>query len=562
MSTLGTVGESVRLRCVRAAAMTARAVRRPGSTISLSKYGGLALFLLLLGSTCLTIWLVASTDTALVGQNAAASSKGVRRDPTHVVDAVSGPAHPLSRDMIVGAAPIHRASSSSVPAWNRAAQRLDGFRKRLFEASHHDHDMSLGTVARQQWDKVVRRHGNVSVVWRLPIGCDFSGFFVEVLGLLPGLVNLLPRFYLDIGHCEAAILNALEPRDRHLLTQLQHRSIDIVSRLATSGQPYVLIQHKVPGSPLMWASGNVLAHICRAMTETARLPALDGMEEARQDEVWVPTRWHVEVFRRGGIPPHKLFVIPEALDLTFFHPVQSPRPQRAQSGTDTFTFLAVAKWEPRKGFDVLLHAYWNEFAHEPPGAVTLVLRTYKPGWEPGPDDLNEQFADMAQRFHRKPMTDLPRVQWVRDDLSRHQLRDLYQRSDAFVLATRGEGWGLPVAEAMAMGLPTIATNFSGPTAYLTPATGFPVRYALNADGTAEPDMADLQRQMRFVYANRQAARKVGAAGQRFIAEHYTPEAVGGLVVHRLATILLRQPVTQPTMGGATIGIKRKPLRFD
>ena len=136
-------------------------------------------------STCLTIWLVASTDTALVGQNAAASSKGVRRDPTHVVDAVSGPAHPLSHDMIVGAAPIHRASSSSVPAWNRAAQRLDGFRKRLFEASHHDHDTSLGTVARQQWDKVVRRHGNVSVVWRLPIGCDFSGFFVEVLGLLP-----------------------------------------------------------------------------------------------------------------------------------------------------------------------------------------------------------------------------------------------------------------------------------------------------------------------------------------------------------------------------------------
>ena len=33
---------------------------------------------------------------------------------------------------------------------------------------------------------------------------------------------------------------------------------------------------------------------------------------------------------------------------------------------------------------------------------------------------------------------------------------LFRAADAFVLATHAEGWGRPLMEAMAMGLPTIA----------------------------------------------------------------------------------------------------------
>lgn len=78
-----------------------------------------------------------------------------------------------------------------------------------------------------------------------------------------------------------------------------------------------------------------------------------------------------------------------------------------------------------------------------------------------------------------------------------------------MLPTRGEGWGLPIVEAMSMGLPTIATNFSGPTAYLNERTGYPVKYSLNPDGTAEPDIADLRRQMRRVFQDRERAAEVG-----------------------------------------------------
>ena len=50
------------------------------------------------------------------------------------------------------------------------------------------------------------------------------------------------------------------------------------------------------------------------------------------------------------------------------------------------------------------------------------------------------------------------------DLALKDLPKLYKAADAFVLPSRGEGWGRPHVEAMAMGLPVIATNWSGSTA--------------------------------------------------------------------------------------------------
>lgn len=42
----------------------------------------------------------------------------------------------------------------------------------------------------------------------------------------------------------------------------------------------------------------------------------------------------------------------------------------------------------------------------------------------------------------------------------------------------GEGWGLPVVEAMSMALPVLVTNYSGPTAYLDETVGYPLRWQL------------------------------------------------------------------------------------
>jgi hypothetical protein len=51
---------------------------------------------------------------------------------------------------------------------------------------------------------------SLDVLWQLPVGCDFSGFFVEVLTLIEPLVRIFD-FRLDIGSCSDTMLKVLTP---------------------------------------------------------------------------------------------------------------------------------------------------------------------------------------------------------------------------------------------------------------------------------------------------------------------------------------------------------------
>ena len=87
------------------------------------------------------------------------------------------------------------------------------------------------------------------------------------------------------------------------------------------------------------------------------------------------------------------------------------------------------------------------------------------------------FAAGTPQFQGAKLEDLATIEVIEDEISREEMRMLYSISNAFVLPTRGEGWGLPAMEAMAMELPAIITNYSGPATFVTPENGYPIKVA-------------------------------------------------------------------------------------
>lgn len=108
------------------------------------------------------------------------------------------------------------------------------------------------------------------------------------------------------------------------------------------------------------------------------LPRSEAEACARVDRVWVPTTWHADVYVQAGVPRSKLAVVPESVDAAFFDRSSvAPASAPSSSPARPVRFLSVFKWEHRKGWDVLLEAYFSEFRHTPRDAVELVVKSYK-----------------------------------------------------------------------------------------------------------------------------------------------------------------------------------------
>lgn len=162
--------------------------------------------------------------------------------------------------------------------------------------------------------------------------------------------------------------------------------------------------------------------------------------------------------------------------------------------TKRFRFLHISSGFPRKGIDVLLKGYFAAFS----GAddVTLVIKTF-----PNPHQRVEAELLALRDSHPNP----PEVIVLNQDLPERQLYSLYKAASCYVHVARGEGFGMPVAEAMLARVPVIVSPNTGladfcseETALLVPFEMVPAESHLTEQGSAwaEPDVEALAEQMR------------------------------------------------------------------
>jgi glycosyltransferase involved in cell wall biosynthesis len=245
------------------------------------------------------------------------------------------------------------------------------------------------------------------------------------------------------------------------------------------------------------------------------------------DEVWTYTRYVAESIAR--VSPVPVISIPI--------PVPTPDPAGGDPGVelpDGFRFLFVFDFlstPARKNPGGLVRAFTRAFA--PGEGPQLVIKTLH-------GDLRPKWLDQL-RWLAGARDD---IHIVDRSLSTAQRDALMDSCDCYVSLHRAEGFGLTIAEAMALGKPVIATAYSGNLDFMNTSNGYLVDYEMTkvgpqgeqypADGTwADPSIEHAAALMRQVVERPEEARAKGERARRDVAAQLSPEAVGRIIRARL-----------------------------
>jgi glycosyltransferase involved in cell wall biosynthesis/tetratricopeptide (TPR) repeat protein len=263
----------------------------------------------------------------------------------------------------------------------------------------------------------------------------------------------------------------------------------------------------------------------------------------RIDDLWVPSEYCRDLYLRGGMAPDRVHVVPNGVDCDRFRPglapLESLPPKRG------VRFLYVGGTIARKGFDKLLNAWQKAFGPDDP--VELLVKDMG-GKTTYAGQTGEAYVRQIQESGR-----FARIHYVNTDLDPADLPSLYASGDVLVHPYRGEGFGLPMAEAMACGLPVVITQGGAADDFCGSAEGWMIpaeRVVLpggKVGGTEtvepawwlEPSEDALVLALREAASDAQARARKGGAARARIVSGFTWEHAVAKAQERLAVVAAR-----------------------
>ena len=249
------------------------------------------------------------------------------------------------------------------------------------------------------------------------------------------------------------------------------------------------------------------------------------------DEVWVSSEYGREAIAR--VSPIPVVKVPPAL------PAEGLRTKGVgreyfglQDRHRVFLFMFDAhSIVERKNPGAVIEAFKRAFPNDPDARLVLKL----------------VHADLALVARLRAEAADPRVLVIDRVFDREEVNSLLALSDCYVSLHRSEGFGLTMAEAMALGKPVIATGHSANLDFMNVGNSLLVRYEMvrlekdyppypRGSAWADPDVDHAAELMRTVYEDPDRARKLGDRARADVMAYLSPEAVGTRISERLALI--------------------------
>ena len=218
----------------------------------------------------------------------------------------------------------------------------------------------------------------------------------------------------------------------------------------------------------------------------------------------------------AGVEPQKIVRIPNGVDLQQFVPAPLPKPElrrRLRLSPQRRYVVFVGSALLRKGIDVVISAFidgcapWDDVDLLVVGPCDFSDRTrHDPARQKLVDHLRGRLTDrgMASRVHWVGQVD--------------NVQEYLQAADLFFFPTRREGLPNALAEAMACGLPTLASHLEGITTDL-------IRDGQEGRLIAGHDAADYAAALQELLRQPARMAEMGRAARRRIEDHFALEGV-------------------------------------
>ena len=422
----------------------------------------------------------------------------------------------------------------------------------------------------------VLRSGKTRIIWHAWC-CNCCGFSNEMSHFLvplrttalgPNIMTTAAPSCFCSGHPES-VTAAIE---RMLLEDAS----PYMKRQDLSDAHTVWISHSDPAAYTLFTPTGPDYFVGRSMYEFTLID-IEWVQKANSvlvDEIWVPSQFVKTVFYESGVDPRKLRIIPEAVDTLLWSPAVGepeftemvrngrfpPRqwrhaplsPTRIPRITDT-KFLSVFKWEGRKGWTFLIDAFANHFTAS--DNICLIISTHI--WQPEAGSVKDLRNPLAIRDiilnhlgkRSEDISNLPCIQIITEELSENDMVGLFRSADAFVLPTRGEGWGLPCQQAMSIGLPTISTRFGGSTHFMNDRNSLLIdvqsvdeiprncSYSFQPGKSwATPSVSHLVQHIKWVLNNPLEAQRLGTFARQDMIDTYSEPVVAELLLKNFKRI--------------------------
>jgi glycosyltransferase involved in cell wall biosynthesis len=276
-------------------------------------------------------------------------------------------------------------------------------------------------------------------------------------------------------------------------------------------------------------------NILRTYWELPKAPAVWADSLKGIHEIWAPNEFVRQAFR--DIFDGPITIVPPCVETGTEREFG-----REQFGMDEGLFFFTFS------FDYFSHPQRKN----PLGVVRAFQAAFPRGDEPvglmiKSTSAADHYPEIKSAIRQAASLD-PRIKVIDRIFSRDEMLSLIRQSDCYVSLHRSEGFGLGMAEAMALGKPVIGTDYSGSTDFLSDRTGFPVAYTMRpvqpgeyifSDGQswAEPDDDSAAEAMRRVFCDSEERQRRAAAGKGFVEARYGRRNIGRIAVQRLREVI-------------------------